>query len=123
MPDSGLMDGKLMPFPLPSELPDRRGNNRFPLQVDLRYRIVRTRLATEGSGKTLNMASSGILFTTQEPIPVGHLIELAVSWPARLSGSCALQLVASGRVVRSDSRRAAMVIQRYEFRTRRSVPA
>ena len=65
------------------------------------------------------MGSGGILFTTEERLPLGRSVELSVSWPARLDGTCPLQFVATGRVVRSEERQAAVRIERYEFKTRR----
>jgi hypothetical protein len=64
------------------------------------------------------MGSGGILFTTEERLPVGRPVELSVNWPARLDGTCPLQFVATGRVVRSEERQAAVRIERYEFKTR-----
>jgi hypothetical protein len=74
-----------------------------------------------GSGSTLNIGSGGILFTTEERLPVGRMVELSVNWPAKLDGVCPLQFVATGRVVRSEPQRAAVRIERYEFRTRSSI--
>jgi hypothetical protein len=64
------------------------------------------------------MASGGLLFTTEEQLPVGRTVEVAVNWPARLDGTCPLKFVATGRVTRSETNRAAIRIERYEFRTR-----
>src|SRR4051812_37297368 len=101
-------------------LPERRGTSRFSVREDVRYRIVHSKsTGISGSGTTLNMGSGGILFTTEEKLPVGRAIELSVNWPARLDGTCLLQFVATGRVVRSDDRQAAVRIDRYEFKTRR----
>ena len=100
-------------------LPERRGTNRFPVREDVRYRVNQARAAKIiGCGTTLNIGSGGILFTTEEKLPVGRTVELSVNWPARLDGICALQLVATGRVVRSEVQRAAVRIERYEFKTR-----
>jgi hypothetical protein len=76
-----------------------------------------------GTGKTLNFGSRGILFTTGDKLPVGRIVEFSVNWPARLGGTCPLQFVATGRVVRSDANRAAVRIVRYEFRTRGATAA
>jgi hypothetical protein len=73
-----------------------------------------------GAGRTLNVGSGGILFTTEEKLPLGRVVELSVNWPARLGGTCPLKFVAVGRVVRSESTRAAVRIERYEFKTRGS---
>jgi hypothetical protein len=102
-------------------LPERRGTNRFPVQQDVRYRIIQARnVSVSGSGTTLNMGSGGILFTTEGRLALGRMVEVSVNWPARLDGVCPLQFVATGRVVRSDSDRAAVRIERYEFKTRSS---
>jgi hypothetical protein len=98
---------------------DRRGTSRFPVREDVRYRVVHSRSEkVTGSGVTLNFGSGGILFTTQEKIPMGRTVELSVNWPVRLGGGCPLQFVATGRVVRSEDDKAAVCIERYEFKTR-----
>jgi c-di-GMP-binding flagellar brake protein YcgR len=103
---------------------DRRETNRFPVREDVKYTVVHSKaLKTSGSGKTLNFGSGGILFTTEEHLPVGRMVELSVNWPAMLGGTCPLQFVATGRVVRAESNRAAVRIERYEFRTRRGAVA
>jgi hypothetical protein len=107
-----------------SEVPgkDRRESSRFPLQEDLHYRLIdsKSQSAIAGVGTTLNIGSGGILFTTEELLPVGKTIEISVNWPARLDGTCALKFVAVGRVIRSERNRAAVRIERYQFKTRGS---
>ena len=68
---------------------------------------------------TLDMSRRGVQFTTGEHLAAGRLVELSVNWPARLNGTCALQLVATGHVVRSNPRAAVVRIERYEFKTRK----
>jgi hypothetical protein len=105
-------------------LSDRRGTSRFPVREDVRYTVVHSRaLKTSGTGKTLNFGSGGLLFTTEDRLPVGRTVELSVTWPALLEGKCPLQFVATGRVVRSENNRAAVKIERYEFRTRGTASA
>jgi c-di-GMP-binding flagellar brake protein YcgR len=100
---------------------DRRENSRFPVREDVRYRVLQSKAGqVSGAGKTVDISSGGILFTTSERLQPGRLIEISVNWPARLDGTCALQLVATGRVVRSDDETAAVRIERYEFKTRSS---
>ena len=99
--------------------PDRRLTSRFPVKEEVRYRLLRSRSEPlTGVGMTLNIGSKGILFTTEERLPVGGMVELSVNWPARLGGTCPLKFVATGRVVRSEGAKAAVRIERYEFRTR-----
>ena len=100
-------------------LPDRRGRSRFPVRQDVRYRVLHSKAANVvGSGTTLNMGSGGILFTTEDKLPIGQTAEVFVNWPARLDGICPLQFVVTGRVVRSEDTQAVVRIDRYEFRTR-----
>jgi hypothetical protein len=104
-------------------LPDRRTTSRFPLREEARYRVVLAKSSkVNGSGVTLNIGSGGILFTTQERLPKGHLVEVSVNWPARLGGTCPLQFVATGKVVRSEPGQAAVRIERYQFKTRSANP-
>jgi hypothetical protein len=99
---------------------ERRGTSRFPLREEVRYKMLHGKVITAGAGKTLNIGSGGVLFTTEHRLPIGRLIELSVNWPARLDGTCPLKFVATGRVVRAEEDRAAVRIERYEFRTRAS---
>jgi len=99
--------------------PERRDSNRFPLQQELSYRVVNSKIdRVSGNGRTVDMSSSGICFTTQEQLQIGKQVEVAVNWPAMLDGTCPLRFVAVGRVVRADMHCAALKIERYEFRTR-----
>jgi hypothetical protein len=71
-----------------------------------------------GSGKSINMSSGGVLFTTETGLLEGERIELAVSWPVQLDDRIPLKLVAIGVLVRTHETQAAMSIERYEFKTR-----
>jgi hypothetical protein len=103
---------------------DRRETSRFPVRENVKYTVIHSRaLKTSGSGKTLNFGSGGLLFTTETKLPLGRTVELSVNWPAMLGGTCPLQFVATGRVVRAEDDRAAVKIERYEFRTRRAATA
>jgi len=99
---------------------DRRESSRFPMKEDLRYRLLNAKSPTKtfGTGVTLNIGSGGILFTTEELLPVGRSVELSVNWPARLDGTCPLKFVATGRIVRAEEGCAAVRIERYQFKTR-----
>jgi hypothetical protein len=103
---------------------DRRHSDRFPIEREVRFRILSKRNAEEnGDGKTVNISSSGVLFTSDQVLLPGRRLELSISWPAQLNNKCALKLVARGRIVRFEEGRAAMEIQQYEFRTQSSGPA
>jgi len=97
---------------------DRRGADRFPIEREVRYKVLNRKNADEvGFGKTINMSSNGVLFTTDQYLLPGRRLELSISWPAQLNSTVALKLVARGRVVRCEAGRAAIEIHQYEFRT------
>lgn len=99
---------------------DRRSAVRFPIEQDVRYRVFNRNTIEVGAGKTINMSSNGVLFTTERALAPGERLEVAVNWPAQLDNKCPLKLVTIGRVVRSESACAAIAIERYEFRTQGS---
>ena len=100
---------------------ERRAADRFPIEREVRYRILNKRSsAEEGTGKTVNISSTGVLFTTDQILVPGKRLELSISWPAQLDNKCQLKLVARGRVARLEQGRAAIEIQQYEFRTQGS---
>jgi hypothetical protein len=102
---------------------ERRKTSRFPVREEVRYRVLQSKaVQLSGAGRTLDISSGGILFTTTEELAPGRVVELAVNWPARLDGTCLLQLVATGHVVRSNRFTSAVRIERYEFRTRSTAP-
>lgn len=97
---------------------ERRRSSRFPIEREVRYKTLNQRMDTQaGTGKTLNISSSGVLFTSEHELPVGTRLEIAISWPAQLNERCLLNLVARGRVTRHNKGQLALQIQQYEFRT------
>ena len=68
------------------------------------------------------MASAGMAFLTEGQIAAGSFIELSISWPVLLEGSCPMRLIVFGRVVRGSGRKTACTVDKYEFRTQARVP-
>jgi hypothetical protein len=99
---------------------DRRVSHRLPIEREVRYTVIGSKKNARrtGSGRTLNMSSRGVLFTTESSLPEAACVELAVSWPAELDDAIPLKLVATGILVRAEEKQAALSIQKYEFRTR-----
>ena len=103
---------------LSSGMVERRSSDRFPIEREVRYKLLSKRSNhEEGTGKTINISSNGVLFTTDQILLPGKRLELSISWPAQLDNKCQLKLVARGRVARLEQGRAAVEIQQYEFRT------
>ena len=104
---------------LPCEDDGRRERRWFPIQQDVRYQCVKgSRISTVGVGKTLEISSSEVRFTTQQPLKQGQKVRLAMNWPAMLDNTCRMKLEIVGCIVRSEPGEAAVKIERYEFRTR-----
>ncbi len=97
---------------------DRRSKSRFPLQRELRYKVLSDqRVVEQGLGRTVNIGSGGVAFRLDHDLPPGCLVELSISWPVLLDSSCAVRLVTYGHLVRSRSGLIACTVERYDFRT------
>ena len=83
-----------------------------------KQKLSRSQVDSEARGKTLNISSSGILFTTDQVLIPGRRLEVSIDWPAQLNDKVPLKLIARGRVVRFEGNRAALEILQHEFRTR-----
>jgi hypothetical protein len=103
---------------------NRRRSIRFPIEREVRYKTViqRGEMLT-GVGKTLNISSSGALFTSEHELPLGIRVEVSISWPVALNEKCLLNFVAHGRVARCSKGQVVVQIQKYEFRTQSRVAA
>ena len=100
---------------------ERRLKLRFPLEQDVRYKMLYgQRIAETGSGKTKNISSGGLWMTTESMLTTGMPVELSMTWPVLLNDTCPMKLMIYGCVVRSNERGAAIAIERYEFRTQGS---
>jgi hypothetical protein len=56
---------------------DQRSNRRYPIVLEIEYKLLRKgRVERLGLGKTLNVSSGGVLFEANEPLPAGSSIEL-----------------------------------------------
>jgi hypothetical protein len=106
---------------LPIHKRDRRATERLPVEREVQYKVLNGNASVaDAAGKTVNMSSSGVLFTTGQTLFPGRRVEVAINWPAQLDNKCALKLVARGRVVRFQNGCAAVAIMQHEFRTRKS---
>ena len=106
---------------MPDANRDQRLHRRYPVTLELEYKLLkRGRVVQRGSGRTLNISRSGVLFEANEALAPGGLIELMISWPFLLERVCPLKLVIRGRVVRvDDGKRIAVRVTYREFHTAR----
>jgi hypothetical protein len=97
---------------------DRRQDRRYQLQLDLKWKLIRRRRVLDaGTGKTVDVSSGGIYFDAGRHLPEGLNVELSISWPVLLHNVAPMQLVATGKIVRSNGRQAAIQTTQHEFRT------
>jgi hypothetical protein len=96
-----------------------RLQRRFPILQNVRYQCINgSRILAAGIGKTLEISSRDVRFTTQQPLARGQRIKLSMDWPATLDDNCRMKLEIFGWILRSDRGEASARIERYEFRTR-----
>lgn len=97
---------------------ERRTAQRFPLKRPLVFRL-RSRQSTgpDHEGETVNMSSTGLLFTTNCSLRPGERLRIAMSWPAQLEQRWPMKMVLVGEVVRCHNGMAAVKIGQYEFKT------
>jgi hypothetical protein len=100
---------------------ERRTKRRFTIDQEVKYKMLYgQRIAETGVGRTINISSGGVWFSTENMLTSGMPVELSMSWPVLLNDSCPMKLMIYGCVVRSNERGAAVAIERYEFRTQGS---
>ena len=97
---------------------ERRSKKRYALLLPVTYRIGKKPLITTGRGRTIDMSSTGIAFTSDEYVNAGTDVELSIHWPIPLDDICPLNLLVKGKVVRSTGDVTAMAIEQMDFRTR-----
>jgi hypothetical protein len=100
---------------------ERRATERYAIQRDVRWKLrsKRTREAP-AAGRTVNISSTGVLFTTSAYAIPGTVVEVAISWPVPMDAEGELQLIARGRLIRCNDGLAAVHFQQREFRARES---
>ena len=100
---------------------ERRTKRRFEIDQEVRYKMLYgQRIAETGVGRTKNVSSGGVWFSTENMLTSGMPVELSMSWPVLLNDSCPMKLMIYGCVIRSNEKGAAVAIERYEFRTQGS---
>jgi len=95
---------------------DRRTRSRFPLRLAVSYRRIGSPVKWV-SGESLNISSTGLLFTATETVQPGQGIEAFIAWPVCLDSRVALKLVIKGCIVRNIGDQSAVCFERYEFKT------
>ena len=95
---------------------DRRAYQRYTTDLPLEYTAVKNGTwIGAGTGTAIDMSSGGVAFRANEVLQPGVFVELSMEWPVAGNGR-PMELVISGRVVRSDAQSTAIRKEHYEFR-------
>jgi hypothetical protein len=97
---------------------DRRSHRRYPIVLEVEYKVLKGRQVVElGSGFTLNISSSGVLFEPNDRLSSTGAIELTLHWSFLWDGVRPLRLVIRGRIIRNHGhgKLIAVSIKHYEF--------
>jgi hypothetical protein len=95
---------------------DRRSDRRYRIEAPLQYSAICDRSESfSGSGTTLNLSNSGVLFETDQTLQEGMDVELSIAWPAKLK-DVSVELNVVGTTIRTAGGRIAVSIRYYEYR-------
>ncbi len=72
---------------------------RFPIQTALRIRESGSTEWIEGT--TVNISSTGILFSAPTTLPLDTMLEMAIIFPAEITGGTSANVICSGPIVRT----------------------
>src|SRR5581483_3862037 len=93
-------------------------DSSYPIEADVEYRLMeQASVVAGGTGRTKTMSSSQVVLESQQSLPVGMLVELAVTWPVWLQNTVPLKLHIFGRTTRMSGKFTVIDILRHEFRT------
>jgi hypothetical protein len=94
-------------------------DRHYPIRLDLEYRLKDSdHELSAGSGSTIYISSSRVLFEAKNALPPGSLVELAVAWPVELENTIKLRLIILGRTVEVNGNCTLVDVLRHEFRIR-----
>ena len=105
---------------------ERRVGARVPLTCTTWYETGPAGRKKAGTGRIIDMSTSGVSFTTETLLRKGCRVELHIAWPVQLEGDVPVELFASGKVIRAESNRASLRYDHITFRiapTTRTTPA
>jgi len=98
---------------------ERRTAPRLQVEFPLQYET-HSEPRRAGEGHTIDMSTTGIAFTAESLLPTNVTVRLFVRWPVALEGDVAVELHATGRVVRAEGRKAAMQVEETKFQVSNS---
>ena len=107
----------MLPSTISAVPAERRLKIRYPVRFAVSFRAAGSTGGLTGVGYTINMSSSGLLFSCPHELRTGMRIELTLEWPSLLDSVIPLQLATRGRIVRAQGSKYALAFSTYQFRT------
>jgi hypothetical protein len=96
---------------------------QFPLVLPLKYRVISPEAkAISGTGSTVSLSSTDIIFEADQPLGSGVQCEISIAWPVLLESRIRLQLVLQSVITRSEYQFVMGGVSKYEFRTVGATP-
>jgi hypothetical protein len=93
---------------------EQRKNQRFELKLP--FEVIRAGANSKTTGETRNVSSTGVLFTSAAPVPVGEPIEYFITLLRAPVSRTEVRLRCVGKVLRGENRSGfAATLERYEF--------
>ena len=93
---------------------EQRKHQRFELRLP--FEIVRDGSRSKVRGETINLSSSGVLFTLESQLPLGEPIEYVITLPRTPGTRKDVRLRCVGKVLRDHAEAGfAASLERYEF--------
>src|SRR5262249_16023139 len=104
---------KPLEAPVPGGI-ERRSAVRVRIDCQSRYETGEMP-AQFGRGRTVDLSGTGACFTTESQLPGGVEVILHVAWPVPLDGNVPVELLAVGKVMRTEATKAAMRLDSMSF--------
>ncbi len=92
----------------------------YPIDMPLRYEILGRRSGSgpvSGCGRTTQVGSRSVVFTSDQVLEVNRMIRLVLDWPVPLADGVALRLWAFGTIVGVESHIVLVAFSQGELRT------
>jgi len=107
----------VLTVPTPRRLAEtERAPDRYPVSLQLHYRVTSKLGRVEGFGQTRMMSSQDIVFVPSDGLELGMNAEIVVDWPP-LPDDHHLELVLQVTITGSQDGEAEACIRAYDFRT------
>jgi PilZ domain len=95
--------------------PERRSRIRFPIVLGARYVVIGEN-KLEGTGRTVNISSHGVLMSSAREISPDTSITIVIDWPVLTGSVHHVALHIHGTVVRSDHGLVGVRFSHHELR-------